>query len=374
VSEQQEIEVNRTLRRIAAPGIAVLALSLSVAACGSSDNNNSGDTGSTSSGLSGKVAGGGSSAQEVAQEAWRAGFGQDNPDVTISYDSVGSGTGRENFISGAFKFAGTDSAMSDEELASAKTQCGSDVVEVPVYISPIDVTYTLKGVDNLQLSPKTLANIFNGTIKTWDDAAIKADNPDATLPSTKITTVHRSDSSGTTANFTDYLYKASEGAWTTEGSSDWPTKSGESGEGNPGVLNAVKAGDGTIGYNDDSVVVNSGVSIAKIKVGSEYVAPSADGAAAGLAASALKTGTAASVLTYDLNRTTTDPSTYPIFMASLEVACLKYSDANTGKIVKGFLSYMVSDEGQKAAAANAYSAPLPSDVAAKAADIVAQIQ
>ena len=80
------------------------------------------------------------------------------------------------------------------------------------------------------------------------------------------------------------------------------------------------------------------------------------------------------MLTYDVNRTSTDPSTYPIFMASVEVACLKYSDADTGKIVKGFLSYMVSDEGQKAAAANAYSAPLPADIAAKAADIVAQIQ
>lgn len=372
-------------KRIIIP--AVLAASFGLAACSGGGDNASGGQGGDASpsnsmssaavgsggSVSGKLAGGGSSAQEVAQGAWRKGFAQANPDAQLSYESVGSGTGRENFINGGYQYAGTDDAMKPDELSAAEKTCGSPVVEIPVYISPIDVTYNLSGVDNLQLSPKTVANIFNGKITSWNDPAIKADNPDAKLPSTKITAVHRSDSSGTTGNFTDFLYKASGGAWKTEGSSDWPTKTGESGAQNPGVLNAVKNGDGTIGYNDDSVVVGSGVSVAKIKVGNSYNKPTADGAAAALSASKLVHGTPDSVMQYDLNRTSTDPSTYPIFMASYEVACQKYSDANTGKIVKAYLAYISSSDGQKAAQANAYSAPLPDAIASKEADIIAGI-
>ena len=351
------------LRRAIVPGIAALALTLS--ACGSDDNggDNGGSGGSGVSGLSGQVAAGGSSAQESAQEAWRAGFGADNPDATITYDAVGSGTGRENFISGAYLFAGSDSAMSDDEIASATDTCGAAPIEFPAFISPVDVIYNLDGVDDLQLSPATIAGIFNGSITKWDDDAIKADNPDATLPSSDITPVHRSDSSGTTDNFTDYLEKAAGDVWTTPHSSDWPTTSGESGEGTSGMVDSVKAGDGTIGYADDAGVQGSGLGIAKIKVGDEYVAPSAEGAAASLAASEQTAGTPESIITFDLNRTSTDPSTYPIFLASYEIACPSYDDADAAKIVKGFLSYVISENGQKAAAANAYSAELPRDIA-----------
>ncbi|MBF4162568.1 phosphate ABC transporter substrate-binding protein PstS [Nocardioides acrostichi] len=353
-----------SLRRVIVPGVAALSLAFGLAACGSDDSGTSSDgSSSAASGLSGEVAGGGSSAQQQAQEAWRAGFGQANPDVKLSYDPVGSGTGRENFISGAYLYAGTDSALDDDEIKDASETCGADVVEIPVFISPVDVVYNLDGVDDLQLSPETIANIFNGSITTWDDAAIKADNPDADLPSTKIVPVHRSDSSGTTDNFTDYLSQASNGAWADEHSSDWPTTKGESGEGTSGLVDAVKAGQGTIGYADDSGVQGSGLGIAKIKVGDEYVAPSADGAAAALAASEQTSGTPESIITYSLNRTSTDPSTYPIFLTSYEIACPTYDDANTAEIVKGFLTYMVSSDGQKAAAANAYSAPLPQDIA-----------
>ncbi|MEP9382414.1 phosphate ABC transporter substrate-binding protein PstS [Nocardioides sp. KR10-350] len=369
-----------SLRRAIVPGVAAIALAASLAACGSSDDDSTASGGSSSassggaaSGLSGKVAAGGSSAQEKAQESWRAGFGQANPDVTISYDPVGSGDGRANFISGAYAFAGTDSALDDDELKQAKSKCGGDPIEVPAFISPIDVIFNLKGVDTLNLDAKTIANIFNGTITKWNDQAIKSQNPDADLPATAISPVHRSDSSGTTDNFTDYLYQASGGAWKTEHSSDWPTTKGETGEGTSGVIGAVQGGDGTIGYADDSAVQGTKLGVVHVKVGSDYVEPSADGAAAGLAASKTATGTPASVMAYEINRTTTDPSTYPVFLTSYLVACPTYSDKTTADIVKGFLTYAVSDEGQKAAAANAFSAPLPSDISAKATDIISKI-
>ncbi len=235
------------------------------------------------------------------------------------------------------------------------------------------MVFNLPGVDTLNMSPETVAKIFSGDITTWNDPAIAKENPDANLPSTAISPVHRSDSSGTTDNFTDYLAQASNGAWKSEHSSDWPTTKGESAEGTSGVIGAMQGGEGTIGYADDSGVQGTELGVVSLKVGSEYVAPSAEGAAAGLAASELASGTPATVLQYNINRTSTDPSTYPLFMASYEIACQSYDDQATADIVKAFLSYMISEEGQKAAAANAFSAPLPSDIASKEQAIVDKI-
>jgi phosphate transport system substrate-binding protein len=207
--------VKRTsFRGAVLPGVAALALTHT--ACGGSDASDSsngaeGDAGSAAGvdleSLSGELTIGGASSQESAQNAWMVGFGELAPNVTVSYDPVGSGGGRENFLSGGFPLAGTDSYLTNEEgeLDAATEQCGAEPITVPNYVSPIAVIYNLEGVDNLQLSPETLAGIFAGDIKKWDDEAIAADNPDADLPSAPINPVHRSDESGTTGNFTNYL-------------------------------------------------------------------------------------------------------------------------------------------------------------------------
>ena len=359
--------MNKTLRFVV-PGIAAAAMAASLTACGSSSTSTGGS--STGGGSSSGIAGGGSSAQEKAQTAWRAGAGTS---ATFTYDSVGSGTGRTNFISGAYKYAGTDSALKDSEVASATKTCGAAPIEIPVFISPIDVIFNLSGVSKLNLNASVTAKIFSGKITKWNDSAIAALNPGVTLPSTAITPVHRSDSSGTTANFTDYLNKAAPADWSAASSSDWPTTSGESAKGTSGVVGDVQAGNGTIGYADDSGVQGTTLGVALIKVGGTYVKPSAAGAAAALSASKEKTGTPASILTYSLNRTSTDASTYPIFMASYEIACQHYADASTAADIKKFLTFVTSDPGQQAAAANAYSAPLPAAIAAKEAAIIAKI-
>lgn len=365
------------LRRAFVPGVAAIALAASLAACGSGSDSKGSDASQGASGLSGKVAAGGSSAQETAQESWRSGFGANNSGVTISYDPVGSGDGRSNFISGAYAFAGSDSAFKPDELASAKKKCGGDIIEVPAFVSPIDIFYNLPGVKDLQLSPATVAGIFAGKITKWNDPAIAKDNPGAKLPADAITTVHRSDSSGTTDNFTDWLNKNAPSVWKTEHDSDWPTsvKGGEPAEKTSGVTDKVSSTKDAIGYADDSGVQGlKGVGIAKIKVGSSYVAPSADGAAAALAASKPTAGTPSTVITYDIDRKLTDPKTYPLFLVSYLAACPTYKDANTGKIVKGFLTYAVSEQGQKAAAANAFSAPLPAEISKKATDAINTIK
>lgn len=359
------------IRRAVLPGLAVLVLALSGCAAGN-DSGTGTDTGSGS--LSGTLNGGGSSAQESAQAAWRAGFQSANDGVTVNYDPVGSGTGRENFISGAYMFAGSDSALTTDagELDNATKTCGGESpIEVPAYVSPIAVVYNVQGLDKLQLSAPVIAQIFSGAITKWNDPLIAADNPDATLPDTTITPVHRLDDSGTQSNFTDYLEKAGDGKWKYPHAGLWPIKGGESGDGTSGLVAAVKAGDGTIGFADESQVGDLGV--ASIKVGDTYNAPTAEGAAQVLANSPRTEGRDPVDMAIDVDRTTTDAGAYPLMLTSYLIACQHYDKASDAALVKGFLSYIVSEEGQQAAADQAGSAPLDSSLQQEAAGIVAKI-
>jgi phosphate transport system substrate-binding protein len=350
------MRINRLLPVLAL----VAALAFVVAACGDADDNSaSSDSGSAASDgqeASGNIAGAGSSAQDAAMQAWIAGLQSTSPNATVSYDPVGSGGGREQFVSGGVDFAGSDSALADDELSGAQDRCGGpdNLVEIPVYISPIAVVYNLEGVDNLQLSPETAAKIFAQKITNWNDPAIAKDNPGTNLPDERISPVNRSDESGTTENFTDWLSQTAPKVWTYEPDGNWPVKGGEAAEGTSGVVDAVKNGKGTIGYADESQARELGV--AKIKVGSEYVAPSADAAAAVIDKSQETEDAGKYVFTYKVKRTV--EGTYPIALVSYQIACTKYDSADKGKLVKALESYIVSSEGQDAAAKNAGSAPI----------------
>jgi phosphate transport system substrate-binding protein len=337
-------------------------LALTAAACGSSDD----DSGSSGSGASGTIAGAGSSAQQAAQEAWTAQFENDNSGATISYDAIGSGGGRDQFIAGGqTAFAGSDSPFDSDELPKATQRCsgeGGDLIQIPNYLSAIAIIYNLPGVDNLQLAPETTAKIFKGEITKWNDPAIAADNPGADLPDTDITPVHRSDESGTTANFTDYLHEAAGNVWTFDPDGNWPLKSGESGAQTSGVVQAVKAGEGTIGYADESQAGDLGV--AKVKVGNTYVAPSAEGATNDFDQSQKdpEASQGKYVFAYKVQRTPTDPSSYPVLLVSYLMGCTKYSDSSTTDLVKAYFQYIVSDGGQQLAAQQAGSAPIGPNV------------
>ncbi|MFD6141671.1 phosphate ABC transporter substrate-binding protein PstS [Promicromonospora sp. NPDC060271] len=338
--------------------VMVGALALSLAACGSDPGAETpgGEGSEGATGLSGELNGGGASSQESAMEAWRAGFQSANPDVTVNYDPTGSGGGRENFISGAFAFAGSDSALDDEELAAAEAQCGEGgVIEYPGYISPVAVAFNLEGVDSLNLSPEAIAGIFAGEITAWDDDAIAADNPDAELPSTDITVIHRSDDSGTTENFQEYLHTVVPDVWTYEPEGIWPIEGQESAQGTSGVVSAAQAGEGTITYADASQIADLGT--VAVGVGDEFVPYSPEAAAAVVEGSDPVEGAGDHVFAYDLKRDI--PGTYPIVLVSYHLACATYEDAATADLVKGFYTYILSDEGQAAAADSAGSAPLP---------------
>ncbi len=338
---------------------AAVALSLTVAACGAANE----DTGSSSSSsgssssasLSGSLNGAGASTQTVAQETWKAAFETANPDATVNYDPIGSGGGREQFLAGATQFGGSDAYLKDEELAKLPATCG-EVIEYPVYISPIAVIFNIKGVDKLQLDPQTLAKIFKGEITKWNDPAIAATNSGANLPDEAIVPVHRSDESGTTNNFTDYLNKVAGGVWTDAASGTWPVSGGESAKGTQGVVQAVTAGEGYIGYADASQAGSLGV--ADVKVGSSFQGPSAEAAAKIVDESTRVSGRSQYDFAIDLKRDTATEGVYPIVLASYALACTTYKDQATADLVKAYLSYTVSPEGQQAAAKAAGSAPL----------------
>lgn len=343
-------------RKLFAISASTALLALGFAACGDSDG---GDSSAEDLSLSGNIAGAGASSQDAAQQAWIAGFQSANSDVSIAYDPVGSGGGREAFIAGGkTAFAGTDSPFADEELTGAEDRCkksSGDFIQIPVYISPIAVVYNLPEVENLQLSPEALAGIFAQEITRWNDPAIAEDNPDADLPETDIVPVNRSDDSGTTKNFTDYMSQTAGDIWTSEPDDAWPVDGGEAAEGTSGVVEAVAAGEGTIGYADASQAGDLGV--ASLEIGGEYVAPSAAGAtAAGDAAKEVKDGDY--VFSFEINRTTDDPAQYPVILISSLAACTAYDDDTTADIVKGYLDYVISSDGQQAAADNAGSAPI----------------
>ncbi|MFB7892347.1 phosphate ABC transporter substrate-binding protein PstS [Microbacterium sp. NPDC056044] len=352
------------ISRIAQVGAVAAVAALALAGCASNEGTPGGTDETTApSNLSGEISGGGASSQEVAVQAWTAGFQTANPDVTINYDPSGSGAGRESFQAGAFPFAGSDRAFKVEEIEAGPFDAcvdGSGIIELPTYISPIAIIFNVEGVDSLNLDAATAAGLFAGTITNWNDPAIAALNPDATLPDLAVTPVHRADDSGTTENFTDYLFQAAGDVWSYEPDGVWPSTpvAGEAAQGTSGVVSAVAGGNGTIGYADASRAAEEGLSTAAIQVGDEFVEYSPEAAAAIVDESPFEEGRGEGDLAIELHRTSDAAGVYPIVLVSYMIACQEYADAAVAPIVKGYLEYVASAEGQDAAAAAAGNAPI----------------
>jgi len=352
------------------------ALALTLAACGGTSAATSdatpdaepGRAGETS--LSGTLAGAGASSQESAMQAWTADFQAAHPDVTVAYDPVGSGGGRTQFVEGGTAFGGTDAALDEEEWAAAEARCAPGIpLELPLYVSPIAVAFNLPGVETLNMSPETIAGIFTGRVASWDAPEIAEANPDVDLPALPITPVHRSDESGTTENFTEYLAAAASDAWPHEPSGDWPLTGMQSAQGTSGVVQTVQSAEGAITYADASKV--GGLGTVAVRVGDEYVPYSPEAAAAVVDASPLAEGRGEGSLVRELERDTTASGVYPIVLVSYTLACTAYEDPGTAALVRAFLTHVASEEGQAAAAEAAGSAPI-SD--AMRADVLALVE
>jgi len=284
-------------------------------------------------------------------------FKQKDSNVTINYAGGGSGKGRQDFADQVVDFAGSDAPYKPEDLAGVK---GGTFFYFPTVAAPITVSYNLSSVKKLQLSAETLAKIFSGEVKTWDDAAIKADNKGAKLPSTAITVVHRADSSGTTENFTKFLTAAAPTAWTLGSGStvSWPADT-QAGQGNSGVGQTVKNTDGAIGYVDFADAKALKLQFARIKnKDGKFVAPSVKATTAAIDKAQVKGD-----LTYDpLNAS--GAGAYPIAAPTWLLVYQNQSDSAKGTAVKNFLNYIYGN-GQKLAPEVDY-APLPKSLLDKA--------
>ena len=331
--------------------------------------------------LSGTLDGSGASSMASGQEAWVAGFQELNPGVTVNYNPTGSGTGRDQFEQGLTFFTGSDSALAQEEIETPHPNCSPEdgaMFEFPIWISPIAVMFNIDGIDSLNMTPDTVAGIFTGEITNWNAPEIAEDNPGVELPDLAITAVHRSDESGTTGNFTDTMANTAPDTWLLNGENAgelelWPAEwGGEGAEGTSGVIAAIEAGQGTIGYADASRAGDFGT--VAFGVGDEFVSYSAEAAAKIVDVSPLASGRPDSMLTYELDRDTTESGVYPVVLVSYLQGCMDYADDAKAELVKAYASYMLSAEGQQYASDNAGNAPISDDLRQKALAIIDQVK
>ncbi len=353
------------IRRVTTAGVALLATALLAAACSSSSSTTSSkpSSSSSSSNLSGTLNASGSTFQTTFQEAAIAAFKSVQSGMTVNYGSGGSGKGRSDLASGVVNFAGSDSPIPAAEMSTFN---GKTVLYFPVVIGPITLSYNLSGLSKpLQLSAPVIADIFQGKITTWNNSMIKADNPGVSLPSTTITIARRSDSSGTTANFSQFLVDAAPSVWKlgTSSTINWPANS-RGGNGNGGVASIVKSTPGAIGYVDYADAKATGLTFASVKNSAgSYIAPSISSAT-----------TAADNATIMPNLTFSaiwapGATSYPITYQSWDLVYQKQSSTNTTKMLQAYIGYLLG-AGQKLLPSLNY-APLPASLDQKA---VAQLK
>jgi len=349
--------------------MAGLALTATVAlsACGSDNNAPATNTSSASKVdcVSGKLAAAGSSAQKNAMDEWIKAYQLQCSGATIEYNPSGSGAGITAFAGGTVDFAGSDSALKDgDEQTRADARCRTGkAINLPMVTGPIAVVFNLDGVKELKLKPATIAKIFAGTAPTWDDAAIKADNPGVTLPSTPILAVHRSDSSGTTDNFTKFLAATAGSDWTYANDKAWKAPGGQGQQGSDGVADAVKKTAGTIGYVEWSFATNKSLNIAKVGNGAgEFATLTADSASKTVAGAPV-TGTG-NDLKLKIDYNTKEAGAYPVVLVTYEIVCEKGTPADKLPLLKSFLKYTVGADGQASLTSLGY-APLPASLRGK---------
>jgi phosphate transport system substrate-binding protein len=371
-------ETTLTTRRISAVALAVTA-SLVVAACGSSSSSSSsagGSGGGTSSSSSSSSSGGGSATINGAGSTFAApiynqwGQNLSSQGLTVNYNPLGSGAGIAGLQGSTIDFAGSDPAEKPEEVKAGK----GPVLQFPIAFGAITVSYNVQGLKSgLKLDGKTTADIFLGKIKKWNDPEIAALNPGMSLPSTTVTVVHRSDSSGTTKGFTTFL-SAYSPAWTkAAGAPDktvkWPTGTGA--PKNAGVAQAIKQTPGAVGYVEQAYALQNGFTYAAIKNSAgKFIPPTLQAASA--AAEGIKVPPDLAISTINSPNATAYPITSQTFIVVYKDMCKAGRSQAAASGVKKFISYGLGD-GQKVEQSLDFAA-LPAALLAKDQAQVSQLQ
>jgi len=300
---------------------------------------------------------------------WFSDYNKLHPDIQFNYQSIGSGGGIRQVIAGTVDFGASDGPMTDEQISQAQSQRKTKILHVPTVLGAVVPAYNIKGVTGeIKFTPEALAGIFLGKITSWNDPAITGPNPGVKFPGDPIVVIHRSDGSGTTFIFTDYLSKVSSDWQSTvsKGTSvKWPV--GLGGKGNEGVAGMIRQMQGSIGYIELIYAVQNNIPYGVVKNASgTFVKASLDSVTAAAAS--------AKSMPADFRVSITNApgkDAYPISSFTWLLIPEQSKDAAKGKMIADFLNWMV-DDGQKETAQLTY-APLPDNVAQKVKAAIKQV-
>jgi phosphate transport system substrate-binding protein len=369
------VKLNRASAFSALALCGVVALS----ACGSGNNtNDAAATGAPSAGsasgsancASGSLSGQGSTFQQNAELQWIKDYTAQCTGAQISYQGTGSGAGKSAFGNGTADFGGTDSLPKEAEQAAADKTCGAGNkgIVTPIVAGAVVLTYNLPGVDKLVLSPKTAAGLFQGTIKRWDDPALKADNPGVTLPGIPVIPVHRSEKSGTTKIFSGWLDATDKADWKlgVDETLTWP--GGQSAKGSDGTTTAVAQAKGGVTYTELSFAKARNLPFADIK-NQSGAAVTPNGSSVSSAFKTAKLDTSKGDLRLSPDYATTTPDAYPLSAPSYVLTCDKGN--KNAELLKSYFTYVLTT-GTQVLDGLGY-APLPEEISSKATAQIAAI-
>ncbi|MFL6110069.1 MAG: phosphate ABC transporter substrate-binding protein PstS [Catenulispora sp.] len=381
--------------RSATVGAGVLALALaSLTACGSDNNSSSSSGGSTSTSSStggsssstaassssmsggtgeitcanGTLAGQGSSAQNAAITKFIKDFQTKcGSGTNISYNATGSGPGVTAFVQKQADWAGSDYALNADQQKQADQRCGGKAVSVGTIPGAIAVMFNVPNVDKLNLGAGTLAKIFNGKITKWNDPAIAADNTGVTLPDLAIQAFHRSDASGTSFNFSNYLNKTAAADFPAAANKQWPGTGGQAAQGSKGVAQAVQSTAGAIGYAEVSYATQNSLKTAAIgNKDGKFVPISIANASKFIAKAQIDTADGNYKFNFDYTYAADDA--YPAVLVTYEIVCSTGNDSSKLPVLKNFLQYTAGSAAQSQLETLGYVA-LSSDQQSKVAAI-----
>jgi len=365
----------------AVAGVAVAA-ALALSACGSDNNStsSSGATGSSSGAAassasscpSGTLNIAGSTAQQNAMSQWIKDYQTKCSGVTVNYNGNGSGAGFTSFVQKQADFAGSDYALSSTQApqVTSSGRCGSgSAVDIPVVPGAIAVIFNVPGVTSLNLSAKTLAGIYNGTITNWNDPAIKADNASATLPNLKIQPFMRSDTSGTSYNFSAYLNALGGFA---PANKQFPSTVAQGAKGSSAVAAKVKSTSGGIGYAEYSYATQNSLSYAEVSNAAGKFVQLTQANAANFVAQA-KVQQTGEDTQLAFNYQYSADNAYPNVLVTYEIACGTGNDSGQLPLIQGFLNYIVSSTAQGELTGLGY-VQLPSQIASTDASVISSLK
>ncbi|WP_115685900.1 phosphate ABC transporter substrate-binding protein PstS [Corynebacterium senegalense] len=349
----------RNFKRTATVIGVVAVSSASLVACGNSSDEGTASSSSSASasssesegasdltGQTGQLVAEGATSQQNAMDYFGSRYSEEVPGANLAYNATGSGNGIKNFIANQATFAGSDSALKDDEVQKAADRCGgNEAWHLPFVIGPVAIAYNLDGVDELNLTVDNIVEIFQGKITKWNDPKIAESNPDAELPDENISVVYRSDESGTTDNFQKFLAAASDGKWEGSGKA-FPAAVGAGANGSTGVSEQVNSTPGAITYVEAGFAENK----ANIDFGNGPVELTPDTVGKALDTMTFKTEGHNMVVDSAALFASNEAETYPLVLTTYEIVCSAGYDKQTSDMVKDFLNVALDSQDDELAA------------------------